>query len=97
MEIYLPVAEMSVNWLIIVALGLGVQCRRDPVGDVGDRREDGARARLDRRQHRNDPPLDAMQRRRRRLAEVVGQQQQRDDDEHHEHGASTSDLFVMQR
>ena len=24
MEIYLPVAEMSVNWLIIVALGLGV-------------------------------------------------------------------------
>src|SRR3569623_3544833 len=24
MEIYLPVAEMSVNWLIIIALGLGV-------------------------------------------------------------------------
>ena len=24
MEIYLPVAEMSVNWLIIIALGTGV-------------------------------------------------------------------------
>src|ERR1700723_1716511 len=24
MEIYLPVAEMSVNWLVIIALGLGV-------------------------------------------------------------------------
>ena len=24
MEIYLPVAEMSVNWLVLVALGIGV-------------------------------------------------------------------------
>src|ERR1700753_4286473 len=24
MEIYLPVAEMSVNWLVIIALGMGV-------------------------------------------------------------------------